>query len=239
MSKFVFPGTFPFSVCIPKFKSIEYAYGNPGSQYVLRPLEMPLKYAMALFWRVKGYNISGSIDVKYPFPEPPISGSLSCDSTLIADLPDYPDPPEDEMELICRQSLFFQGFTEGEEISCSQSFILQEDGIVSFTAAFFTIEGNQNIFWRYYNVGLIGAGPDLLAVQSFVDTDNYEVLGNTASFKILDRTFQLMILKQLFSADDIAGNISIEANDYWPYANDDGSSPTYNTTTGERIGLAI
>lgn len=216
MSKFVYPGLFPFQFCIPEFDSIEQAYNLPPD-FVLSPLEMPLKYAMALFWRVKSFEITASLNATYTIL-PPESVSTIFNS-VISNIEAIPN----EEKLVCTSNLSFFGQTDTPSIS---------DFTIDYNS-FFTIKGNNNIFWRYDNVARIAVS-DVITIVRDVANPTVEIL-NPCPFTILDRTFFLMLGAYIDSEElvtSVDSAISISANLYWPYANNDGSAPTYNTSTG-------
>jgi len=214
-----------FTWCVPEYENISEAYpGYPPGSFI-DPLEMPLKYAMAMYWRCKAYSIFSSISLASSTH----SSSASCSYNTI-----FQSEIDTEANLVCSSDIKTTGgFSSPDEIA---SFTFFKISINSF----FMVRGNKNLFWKYGTFentsgtsgSLEGESPQSFDILSAVAPSSGLTKLTDGTLTILDRSFSLNIFANFSSGVSGSGAHTILGNDYWPYANEYGSDPVYNTTTG-------
>ena len=187
---------------------------NPSSY----PLECSLELAMALFWRVKTWNVEGYLTDR---TETPVHVNKFTQEAFT---------PSTEEDLVCSAGFSittFVGFNPFESIlfGCF-NFDLSELGIKKI--------GGEDIYLPRIRFEGAYTG-DNFSKQGISFADPGATSGNL-TLNLLDQTFTIPLFRQpdLVPPDPLApyfenGDWTIEANEYWSY------NETYDTTTGQRL----
>lgn len=217
----------PLTFCPRVVSNFEEGYnGSLPVSYL--PIEFTnLENVMAMFWRVKSWKVD--VTRQSIHTPPPAAENYSFVAT-------YADSEiRKETDLVCRNFLRWQ-FSQEQPFSGGT---VQIDGTIDFDENLFVLGGK---FYLPVAIRIL-VGEHKYAGFSLDDGIVFrtEFLGLGALFPA-DATFSLFNMSSdlLCEGEDAtiqvaSASCSISPHEFWPYANDDGSSPDYNTSTGARI----
>jgi hypothetical protein len=209
---------------------------------ILEGLSVPLRQAMAMFWRVKTWRIQGAI-----------SASDGGDPSLFPFDVTVGPQVDSERELVCRNSdgSTWQaipwnegGFTiSGGNLGGSYDIIVK---LRFFDSPFILPESLKYGFSHFVSwppssfdsdvyvwtdLSILTEDGGVAIGEIYNQSSDIHTNESSCSISFLDEVYEMPI----FSSGFGAFSASIEANEYWPYDPEDGGGPIYDTLTGEQL----
>jgi hypothetical protein len=212
------------------------------SIYHYKNILTDLNGAMAIYWRVKSWKITGSQTISYTTEETGfVTQQIPFEFT-------FTRGAESEKNLVC------QGGEGGyvlpfEEPIATQTFSSPINSVpvtmeCSFdfpsVGVFFAVDGpfaghySGDDFYTHMRFTFNGAvDSDVIIPSSATLTEgdfpfNFEYTG---TLEFLDQSTNWTY----FGGELAISGLTIKAHEYWPYDPDDGSGPIYNSSTGEQL----
>ena len=204
MGKVLYPSY--FTTCIET--------GTPSAENAKDYLDLNLRQAMTLFWRVKKWE--GRISGGYveQFNQGTYTTTLSGGENY-AELNQSISSPNEEADLVCSTGQFLFSRDAGNFSTTGPAYSAQGNLILSFRYFFNNALSNGNRIYPAFSIG--GGGSS--------EVDGGQVGSYTLSFYDCDKSGPLYTL--LATSGSVS--IDIRATEYWSYGG------TYNTSTGARL----